>query len=139
MMPVSGSAVRGLAPNQVARGSTLINVNQQVAGSIGTALMSVILTSRFNSSEYISAASKAAAMKEEAAKRGVPPDPTKLPPQVLTPNFMQHVTSDLAHAYTVVFVVAVCLVLATWIPAAFLPKKPATTSADEPAVPVLAH
>jgi MFS transporter, DHA2 family, multidrug resistance protein len=139
MMPVSGSAVRGLAPNQVARGSTLLNVNQQVAGSIGTALMSVILTSRFNSSEYISAASKAASIKEEAAKHGVPPDPTKLPPQVLTPNFMQHVTNDLAHAYTVVFVVAVCLVLATWIPAAFLPKKPAPTSSDEPAEPVLAH
>src|SRR5436309_5586580 len=32
MMPVSGAAVQALGPHQVARGSTLINVNQQVAG-----------------------------------------------------------------------------------------------------------
>jgi DHA2 family multidrug resistance protein len=132
MMPVSGSAVRELGPHQVARGSTLINVNQQVAGSIGTALMSVILTSQFNRSEYISAASKAAAV-HEAAKRGTPPDPTKLPPQALAPNFAQHVTNDLSHAYTVVFAVAVCFVVATLIPAAFLPKKPATSPGQLPA------
>ncbi|MBV8927646.1 MAG: DHA2 family efflux MFS transporter permease subunit [Mycobacteriaceae bacterium] len=126
MMPVSGSAVRGLAPHQIARGSTLINVNQQVAGSIGTALMSVILTSQFNRSEYVLAAGKIAAAQSEAARRGTPPDPTKFPPQALEPSFMQHVTSDLSHAYTVVFAVAVCFVLATLIPASFLPKRPAT-------------
>ena len=139
MMPVSGSAVQSLPPHQVARASTLINVNQQVAGSIGTALMSVILTSQFNRSEYVSAANKAAALQQEAAKNGVPPDPTRLPPQVLAPNFTEHLTSDLSHAYTVVFVVAVCLVVSTLIPAVFLPKKPATTSSAAPAAPVLAH
>jgi DHA2 family multidrug resistance protein len=139
MMPVSGSAVQGLGPHQVARGSTLINVNQQVAGSIGTALMSVILTSQFNHSHNIAAASKAAAIRAEAARQGVPPDPTKLPPQVLAPDFMQRVTHDLSHAYTVVFAVAVGLVLATLIPASFLPKKPAQSPAGEPMVPVLAH
>jgi DHA2 family multidrug resistance protein len=137
MMPVSGSAVRGLAPHQVARGSTLITVNQQVAGSIGTAVMSVILTSQFNGSAYVSAASKAAVLHEEAAKRGLPPDPTKLPPRVLAPGFMQHMTNDLSHAYTVVFAVAVGLVVTTFIPASFLPKKPATTPSGESADPVL--
>jgi DHA2 family multidrug resistance protein len=132
MMPVSGSAVRSLAPHEVARGSTLINVNQQVAGSIGTALMSVILTSRFNGSQYVTAANKAAALQQEAAKRGTPPDPTKLPPLVMQPGFMQHVTNDLTHAYAVVFVVAACFVLATLIPASFLPKKPAPTSPGQP-------
>jgi DHA2 family multidrug resistance protein len=34
VMPLSGSAVQALRPQQVARGSTLINVNQQVAGSV---------------------------------------------------------------------------------------------------------
>ena len=33
MMPLFGSAVRGLAPHQVACGSTLMNVNLQVAGT----------------------------------------------------------------------------------------------------------
>jgi DHA2 family multidrug resistance protein len=123
MMPVSGAAVQALGPHQVARGSTLINVNQQVAGSIGSALMSVILTSQFNASQYVSAANRAAVMREEAAKTGAPPDPSQLPPQVLQPDFMARVTDDIAHAYTVVFAVAVGFVLATLIPAAFLPKK----------------
>jgi DHA2 family multidrug resistance protein len=139
MMPVSGSAVQALGPHQVARGSTLINVNQQVAGSIGTALMSVILTSQFNRSEYIGAAGKAVALQEEAAKRHVPPDPTQLPPQMLQPDFMQHVAHDLSHAYTVVFVVAVGFVLTTLIPAAFLPKKPAQVAPGGQPAPALVH
>ena len=52
---------------------------------------------------------------------------------------MEHVTHDLSHAYAVVFVVAVCLVALTYIPASFLPKKPAPTPSGEPITPVLAH
>jgi MFS transporter, DHA2 family, multidrug resistance protein len=139
MMPVSGSAVQTLRPEQVARGSTLINVNQQVAGSVGTALMSVILTNQFNHSTYITAANKVAALQEEAARQGVPPDPTQFPPQALAPGFMQMVTHDLSHAYTVVYVVAVGLVLATFLPASFLPKRPAASTSDEPMAPALVH
>jgi DHA2 family multidrug resistance protein len=138
MMPVSGSAVGTLARHQVARGSTLINVNQQVAGSIGSALMSVILTSQFNHSEYVAAAGKAATLRQEAAKHGTPPDPTQLPPKVLEPNFMADVTHDLTHAYAVVFAVAVGFVLATLIPAAFLPKKPPEFVSAQPAL-AMAH
>ncbi len=139
MMPVSGSAVQSLAPQQVARGSTLVNVNQQVAGSIGTALMSVILTNQFNRSENIGAATKVAALQEQAAKQGVPPDPAKFPPQAMQPDFMASVTHDLSHAYTVVFAVAVALVISTFIPAVFLPKKPAMARAGEPMIPAMAH
>ena len=146
MMPVSGSAVQSLAPHQVARASTLINVNQQVAGSIGTALMSVILTSQFNHSQYVLAATKLAVIREEAANRGTPADPTELPAQALVPDFTQHVTNDLSNAYTVVFAVAVCFVIATLIPAAFLPKKPAaaspglaTPAGGERATPAVVH
>ncbi len=52
-MHLSGRAIQSLGPTQVARGSTLINVNQQVAGSVGTALMSVILTKQFNDSPRV--------------------------------------------------------------------------------------
>jgi EmrB/QacA subfamily drug resistance transporter len=138
MMPVLGSAVRGLAPHQVAGGSTLIHVNLQVAGSIGTALMSVILTSQFNHSQFIQAAGKVAALKQELTKSAVPHHPPQLPPQALQPGFMDHVTSDLSHAYTVVFVVAVGFALTTLIPAMFLPKKPAADVPGQPAVPALA-
>ena len=131
MTPLFASAVRGLAPHQVARGSTLINVNLYIGGSIGTALMSVILTSQFNHSPFIQAAGKAAALKQEATKRGPPPHPS----QVLAPGFMDHVTSDLSHAYTVVLVVALGFVLMMLIPAVFLPKKPAADAPSQPAIP----
>ena len=94
-------------------------------------MMSVILTSQFNHSQFIQAAGKSATLKEEITKHGVPPHP---PPQVLAPGFMDHVTSDLSHAYTVVFVVAVGFALTMLIPAAFLPKKPAADVPGQPAI-----
>jgi MFS transporter, DHA2 family, multidrug resistance protein len=136
MMPVLGCAVRGLAPHQVAGGSTLIHVNLQVAGSIGIAVMSVIRTSQFNRSQFIRAAGKVVGLKQELTKRGVPAHPSQ--PQVLAPGFLDHVTSDLSHAYTVVFVVAVGFALTTLIPALLLPKKPAADVPGQPPVPALA-
>jgi hypothetical protein len=100
--------------------------------------MSVILTSQFKHSQFIQAAGKAGALKEQVTKRGVPPHPSQLPPPVLQPGLMHHVTSDLSHAYTVVFVVAVGLALTTLIPAALLPKKPAANTPGRPAIPALA-
>jgi DHA2 family multidrug resistance protein len=50
-MPVFAATVMStLEPGDVARGSTLINVNQRMAGSIGAALASVILTGQLNRS-----------------------------------------------------------------------------------------
>jgi EmrB/QacA subfamily drug resistance transporter len=46
MMPVFTSALKTLRDHQVARGSTLINVLQQVAASVGVAVMSVVLTNQ---------------------------------------------------------------------------------------------
>jgi DHA2 family multidrug resistance protein len=53
MTPVSWTAVRALDRSQVAHGSTLFNVNHNVAASVGAALMSVLLTSRFTGSAGI--------------------------------------------------------------------------------------
>ena len=44
MMPIMTTALRTLRPHEVARGSTLLNINQQIASSIGVATMSVVLT-----------------------------------------------------------------------------------------------
>jgi MFS transporter, DHA2 family, multidrug resistance protein len=123
MMPLSGSAVQTLRPEQVARGSTLINVNQRVAGSIGTAVMSVILTNQINGSAALAAANKAAAVQEGAAKSGVPVNPSALPPEALQPGFAELVAHDLSHAYTTVFIIATVLIAMAYLPAAFLPKK----------------
>jgi EmrB/QacA subfamily drug resistance transporter len=129
MMPLSVASVQALAPHQIARGTTLMSVSHQVGGSMGTALMSMILTNQFNRSENIVAANKLAALQQQAAATGVPVDPSAIPPQALAPGFSSGLLHDLSHAYTAVFVVAVVLVTFTVIPALFLPKKPASQTA----------
>jgi EmrB/QacA subfamily drug resistance transporter len=131
MMPLSVASVQSLAPHDIARGTTLISVGQQVGGSMGTALMSMILTNRFNQSEDISAANKLAALQQKSAASGVPVDQSAIPRQTLAPDFSANVLHDLSHAYTAVFVVAVALVVSTLIPAALLPKKPASQTPGE--------
>ncbi|OBF03919.1 MFS transporter [Mycobacterium sp. ACS4054] len=126
MMPLSVAAVQALAPHQIARGTTLMSVSHQVGGSMGTALMSMILTNQFNRSDNIVAANKLAALQQSAARLNLPLDTAAVPRQTLAPDFSAHLLHDLAHAYTAVFVVAVVLVLTTFIPASFLPKQPAT-------------
>lgn len=131
MMPLSVASVQALAPHQIARGTTLMSVSHQVGGSIGTALMSMILTNQFNRSPNIVAANKLAALHQRAAADGVPIDQSAIPPQSLDPGFSTNVVHDLSHAYTAVFVIAVVLVVCTLIPAWFLPKKPASETAGE--------
>lgn len=131
MMPLSVASVQALAPHQIARGTTLMSVSHQVGGSVGTALMSMILTNQFNRSPDIVAANKLAALHQRAAVNGVPVDQTAIPPQSLAPGFWSNVVHDLSHAYTAVFVIAVALVVCTFIPAWFLPKKPASETAAE--------
>ncbi len=125
MMPLSVASVQALAPHQIARGSTLISVLHQVGGSIGTALMSVVLTSQFNRSENIGAANKMALLQRNAARLGVPPDKSAVPQRALTQHFAGDLLHDLSHAYTAVFALAVVLVASTLIPAWFLPRRPA--------------
>jgi EmrB/QacA subfamily drug resistance transporter len=131
MMPLSVASVQALTPHQIARGTTLISVSHQVGGSMGTALMSMILTNQFNRSEYVSAANKLALLRQQAATSGVPVDQAAIPRQTLAPGFSSNVLHDLSHAYTTVFVVAVVLVVSTFIPALFLPKRPASETARE--------
>jgi EmrB/QacA subfamily drug resistance transporter len=124
MMPLSVASVQALAPAHIARGTTLMSVSHQVGGSVGTAMMSMVLTNQFNRSENILAANKLAALQQRAGP-GKPVDPSAVPRQSLAPDFAANVVHDLSHAYTTVFVIAVMLVALTLIPASFLPKKPA--------------
>ncbi len=131
MMPLSVASMQALAPHQIARGTTLISVSQQVGGSMGTALMSMMLTNQFNRSESIAAANKVAALQHMAAARGVPIDQSAIPRRSLVPGFSADVLHDLSHAYTAVFVIAAALVVSTFIPALFLPKKATSPASDQ--------
>ena len=46
MMPLFTAALRTLTAHQVARGSTLLNITQQIASSVGVAVLSVVLTNQ---------------------------------------------------------------------------------------------
>jgi EmrB/QacA subfamily drug resistance transporter len=131
MMPLSVASVQALAPHQIARGTTLMSVSHQVGGSMGTALMAMILTDQFDRSENVAAANKLAALQQKAAISNVPVDPSQIPRQSLAPGFSANLLHDLSQAYTSVFVVAVILVAFTIIPASFLPKKPASQTVAE--------
>ena len=101
MMPLSVASVQALIEHQIARGTTLMSVSHQVGGSIGTALMSMVLTNQFNRSENITAANKLALLKQKAAG-GTPIDPSAIPRRSLAPGFSAGLLHDLSHAYATV-------------------------------------
>lgn len=129
MLQLTTVAVQTLAPHQIARGSTLVSVNQQLSASASTALMSVILTSQFNRSANIAAANRLEALNESATRRGIPLAPSQIPPRTLNPDYGANLLHDLSQAYTVVFVYASVVMLVTFLPAVFLPMRAAITSA----------
>jgi hypothetical protein len=47
MMPIMTTALKTLKHHDVARGSTLLNITQQIASSVGVAIFSVVLTNEF--------------------------------------------------------------------------------------------
>jgi EmrB/QacA subfamily drug resistance transporter len=108
MMPIMSSALATLKEHEIARGSTLMNITQQVAASIGTALFSVLLTNGFNGSKEASAFRGAAASGKQV-------DPGIIPAAI----------ADMSHAFSSSFVVAVVLVACCLIPVWFLPRRKA--------------
>ena len=113
MMPIMSAALAKLDEHSIARGSTLMNITQQVASSIGTALFSVLLVNAFQSHPSIAQAG--------AAGKNASPD------------LIQRSLNDMGHSFASVFVIATILVACCFIPAFFLPRtKEATTTAATP-------
>jgi len=123
MMPVMTAAIQTLTHAQVARGTTLMNIVNQTAGSIGTAVMSVVLTNLLNSKPLAQAA---------IASHFNPAIAKQLPPGALATGFDQ---ASAAFAHT--FVVAVVLVVITLIPAYFLPKVKPSVPQDSSDAPIM--
>ena len=59
MMPLFTSALKTLTAHEVARGSTLLNITQQIASSIGVAVLSVVLTNQVKDATTPAAAASA--------------------------------------------------------------------------------
>ncbi|MGA9871974.1 MAG: DHA2 family efflux MFS transporter permease subunit [Rhodococcus sp. (in: high G+C Gram-positive bacteria)] len=108
MMPIMTAALQTLTDHNVARGSTLMNIVQQTAGSIGTAVMSVVLTNQL----------KGAA-------------------QATSPGEALDIS---AGAFGTTFTVALVLIVLTFVPAFFLPRKKITpVGGVDAAKPVVLH
>jgi len=128
MMPIMSAALASLTHRQVARGSTMMNIVSQTAGSIGTAVMSVILTNQVLDSPEATAYS--------AVTQGrIPAD--QVPPAVLSQGPL-----SLADAFGSTYLVAVVLLVLCLVPALFLPRtriEKAAEDQDAPPVPVAIH
>jgi len=120
MMPMFSAALASLSDRDIARGSTLMNITQQVAASVGTALFSVLLTSYNNNSSAVTTVLKAQAS-------GHKPDA----------GLLVRAIDDMGHSFAHVYLVAAILVACCVIPALFLPRSKA--EAVEPAPIHVAH
>ena len=134
MMPIMSAALATLSNKQVPDGSTLMNVVQQTASSIGTAVISVILATNLkaHAESQLAIASNAAPEKYDLlVKAGqAPQDP---PGQWF---------SWAAEAFGATFIVAVALIAVTIIPAFFLPRRKIASplvEEDDDRAPIVMH
>jgi EmrB/QacA subfamily drug resistance transporter len=120
MMPIMTSALKTLRAHQVARGSTLMSVIEQVAGSVGVAVIAMILTSRQNSSEPLRALHAFGAARAEGTQ---PPSWALDVAQRLGGALEATGQADLAASYSSTYWVAAVALVVTLIPVALLPHR----------------
>ncbi|NLU81611.1 DHA2 family efflux MFS transporter permease subunit [Rhodococcus sp. HNM0569] len=125
MMPIMTAALQTLTDHNIARGSTLMNIVQQVSASIGTALMSVVLTNQLQSRELAGPAVAAQQSPEIA--------------QQLGPDAVSAGLAQAADAFGSTFVLSVVLIVVTIVPAFFLPRRRPATPVGDTAAPVAMH
>ncbi|MBJ8346554.1 DHA2 family efflux MFS transporter permease subunit [Antrihabitans sp. YC2-6] len=117
MMPIMTAALQTLTHHEVARGSTLMNIVNQIAGSIGTATMSVLLTNQIKENPY----------SDLATLSWTQPDIAKL----LSPAQIADGLHHAADAFGNTFMVAVVLIVLTLIPAFMLPRSKHVVTAEQ--------
>ena len=137
MMPLMTSALKTLKSHDVARGSTLLNISQQIASSIGVAIMSVVLTNGLKQ--------RPAGQRRPGVRRGrARASSTRRSSSTLAGKFpavgeilaryadnlgafqdalLLAVREAMASAFANTFWVAAILLTLTLIPAYFLPRK----------------
>ena len=103
MMPIFSAALATLKDAQIARGSTLMNIIQNVAASVGTAVITVILTNGFKNKGIVLS------------------DPATLHPH------------PMAQVFSLTLWVSTVLIVGVLVPALFLPRtKVESSSASAP-------
>jgi EmrB/QacA subfamily drug resistance transporter len=126
MMPVFTAGLASLKDHDIARGSTLMNITQQIAISMGTAMFSVLLTNAYNDHARTVLPTLAMQNGADPASLGLSPGQAQI---VMTAglHFMGESFGD-------VFLVATVLVGLCLVPAFFLPRKPMESQVDPAAM-----
>ena len=140
MMPLFTSALKTLTAHEVARGSTLVNITQQVSSSVGVATMSVVLTNQLNDSPVVPGTAGIPGMHGGITETGAA-ILSKTRPEVfagmhLDPAAVSRGLVDAASSFAHTYWVAWTLVVLTLVPALFLPRRrEADHYLDEEGVP----
>jgi EmrB/QacA subfamily drug resistance transporter len=121
MMPVFTAALASLKHHDIARGSTLMNITQQIAISMGTALFSVLLTNAYN--DHINVVGPTLAAQNAG---GPIPDQLK--------DTVEQGLHLMGQSFGGVFLVATVLVGLCLVPSFFLPRKPPEHHVDPAAM-----
>ena len=142
MMPIMTTALRTLRPHEVARGSTLLNINQQIASSAGVATMSVVLTNSLKDSPVIPGTQHLAGFPQGIAETTAAilknTQPGLFAKLGLDPAAVAHGMSGAAAAFAHTYWVAWAVIVVAVIPALLLPRKHEQShlTDDEEAPPV---
>ncbi|WP_433204858.1 DHA2 family efflux MFS transporter permease subunit [Dactylosporangium sp. CS-047395] len=144
MMPIMTSALKTLTGKDVARGSTLVNILQQIGGSVGGAIMSVILTSKTGEAPKVPGTTNPVtgeplSITDLAVASHSNPDIAKMPGG---PGLIDQGLHFLSDSFSTTFWVGFILVLCTFIPIAFLPRKKEVSHLNDDqaeAAPVMIH
>ncbi len=135
MMPIMTSALKTLTHHEVARGTTLLNITQQIASSVGVATFSVILTNAFKDRPLIGQAGQYFETVQTQGPDAAQGVIAKLPlvgdflsqqsgdPQAAVAALGARVADLAAQAYAHTFWFAAGFVTLTLVSAAFLPRK----------------
>jgi len=126
MMPLFTAALRTLTSHEVARGSTMVNIVQQIASSVGVAVMSVILSNNEPPEKVYRAAVATWQNPALIDKLGGP--------QVVAGIF-----DKAADAFATTYWVALGMVLLTIIPASMLPRRKNQVSDEDETPSVVMH
>jgi hypothetical protein len=128
MMPLFTTALKTLTHHEVARGSTLLNITQQISSSVGVAVISVMLTNQLKDGPL--------ALPAIAAQR----DPA-VADQIGGPAAVAQGLVQAAEAFASTYWLAASLVLLTFLPVFFLPRAREASHLldDEGVPPVVVH
>ncbi len=109
MMPLFTAALRTLRPHQVARGSTLLNITQQIASSVGVAVISVVLTNQLRGKPR---AGPAVASHNDPAVA-----------EQIGADAVRQGLAQAGDAFSTSYLVAFALLVLACVPMYFLPRK----------------